>query len=78
MGTPTSCIARQEVGKAGVQADQPMTYEGLKAVIDGRGHVNYKLIQAMATEQTNHINLQLIIILHDNDTTLIIPRPWRR
>ena len=46
-----------------------MSFENLKTAIASGGHVNFKLIQAMATQQTNHIKLQIIIILHDNDTT---------
>ena len=64
MGSHSSCMARQDCGQA---AADPMSFDNIKTAM-AAGHVNGRLVQAMATQE-KQIKLQTIIILHDNDTT---------
>jgi len=72
MGAGLSCMKRTEEPQANGGA---MPFQHCKAVMEGRGRGLAKEVEAMATRK-KRINIQIIIILHDTDTTLIIPRPW--
>ena len=62
MGSHSSCMARQDA-----QAADLMSVDNIKTAM-AAGHVNGRLVQAMATQE-KQIKLQIIIILRDNDTT---------
>ena len=75
MVTGLSCMKRSDAPQA-VHADSAaMTFQRCQGIMEGHVVGKHKGVEAMATEK--HINIQIIIILHDTDTTLIIPRPSR-
>ena len=62
MGSHSSCMARQDA-----QAADLMSVDNIKTAM-AAGHVNVKYVKAVATQE-KQTKLQLIITLHDNDTT---------
>ena len=77
MGTGLSCMKRTDERQA-VHADgAAMPCQRCKDLMEGHVVDRARGIEAMATKK-KRTNIQIIIILHDTDTTLIIPRPWRR